>query len=300
MKVLFANRDPKSWIGGDQIQLEKTRTELGKLGVETRFTSLNIPDPEDIVDVDIVHCFNFCAPWTKFQIWQASKLEKKIVCSMIYHETDKLVDYPTQQAMVNECSALIFLTKGEVDRARRHLDIPPEKIWIVPNGIDAQWFEPVHPVPSDVLTVGRIEEGKGQLAVAKACKELGLQYTCIGELSEYAKLVAAQGAKILPAMTQEELRQYYAGCQVFCLASMREVMPLSAMEAGAQAKNIVLTSGCEWRIPAEYVTFDDVESIKSGIQAALERPDNTELQTMLRSMTWENVAKSVREIYDKI
>jgi glycosyltransferase involved in cell wall biosynthesis len=300
MKTLFCNRDPKSWIGGDMVQLEKTREALGKLGVETRFTSLQIPNPEDIADVDIVHCFNFSMPWTKFQIWQASRLKKKIVVSMVYHETDSFVDYQTQQAMVHECHALLFLTEGEVARAKRHLDIPNEKIFTVPNGVDRFWFEAVKPKACGVLTVGRIDENKGQLAVAKACRKLGLHYTCIGERSRYAALCEVEGAEVLGPLKPEEIRPYYAGCNVFVLASLGEIMPLTVMEAGAQGCPIVLTSGCEWQVPAEYVTYNSVGSIANGIERASARGVNAEFRATLEGMTWEKAALEIKRIYETL
>ena len=64
------------------IQLDMTRKYLKQLGIKTAFSNKMIADPEDIVDVDWVHCFNFSMPWTKYQIWNAKKLGKKVAVSM--------------------------------------------------------------------------------------------------------------------------------------------------------------------------------------------------------------------------
>lgn len=295
MKVLFQNRDPKSWIGGDQVQLEKTRQALP---IETSFSF----DIEYSTDADIVHCFNFSMPWTKYQIWNAKRQGKKVVCSMIYHEMEDFIPYTTQQAMINELDACIFLTQGELERVRRHMSVPDEKIHFIPNGIEEWWFDHIDdPIPCEVLTVGRIDANKGQLAVAKACRELGLKYTCIGNCDPaYALLLELEGATVLAPMEHKELKRYYAGCQVFALVSYKELMPLTVMEAGSQGKNIVLTTGCEWEIDCDRAEYNNVESIEKALLKAIERPENTDFRDKLKGMTWDKVAKQLMDIYAKI
>lgn len=297
MKILFQNRDPKGWIGGDQIQLEKTREALEKLDIETDF-SFGL---DEKIDADIVHCFNFSMQWSKYQIWNVSQQNKAIVCSMIYHETDEFVDYKTQQAMINELDACIFLTEGEIERARRHLEIPDKKIYIIENGIDKWWFEPcIAPYPIDVLTVGRIDANKGQLAVAKICKKLGLSYCCIGESSPYAELVKEQGAEVLEPMDQKVLKLHYASCKVYVCPSYKEIMPLTIMEAGSQGRPIVLTKGCEWQIPCERASYNDEAEIELAILKSLEKPPQEAFKAILKDMSWDNVAKQLKSVYESI
>lgn len=299
MKILFQNRDRESWIGGDMIQLDMTKKYLEKLGFKTVFSHKMVADPEDILDADWVHCFNFSMPWTKYQIWNAKKCGKKVAVSMIYHETDDFVDYPTQQAMINEVDAAIFLTEGELERARRHLTILDSIVHIIPNGIESWWFdEPKVVRPNQVLTVGRLDANKGQLTIAQACRKLNLNYTCIGENSRYGELVKMEGAKVLSPMKQEDLKAYYAGCKVYAQVSYKEVMPLTCMEAGSQAKNIVLTKGCEWDIPCERAEYNNVDEICTALQKSLLKGPNLAFQSQLRQMTWESVAERLKKIYE--
>jgi len=297
VKILFQNQ-PENWLGGDVIQCQLTRKYLEKLGVKTAFSSKMTPDPEDIMDADWVHCFNFSMPWTKYQIWNAKKLGKKVAVSMIYHETDEYVDYVFQQAMINEVDVCIFLTDGELARARRHLSIPTHKIYFLPNGLEKWWFTKTKGMPVDVLTVGRLDANKGQLTVAQACKRLGLSYMCIGENSRYGDLVKAEGAIVVAPMTQKELKKHYSGCKVYAQVSYKEVMPLTVMEAGAQAKNIVLTNGCEWQIPCDRAEYNDVDSICDALTKALAREPNIAFKKELKKMTWERVAKELKTIYE--
>jgi glycosyltransferase involved in cell wall biosynthesis len=311
MRILFQNRDKESWLGGDMIQLEMTQKYLEKLGIETRFSSKMIADPQDIIDVDWVHCFNFSMPWTKYQIWNAKKLGKKVVCSMIYHETGDFVDYPTQQAMINELDAIIFLTTGEMARAKRHLEFDNRKVYVIPNGIERWWFDSLEKEnyshaqlmntvisSTDVLTVGRLDANKGQLTTAQACKKLGLNYTCIGEGSRYGDLVKAEGATILAPLPQKELKAYYARCKVYAQVSYKEIMPLTVMEAGSQGKPIVMTNGCEWQIPCERAIYNSVGSICDALEKSLHNTSNNDFRDQLKKMTWEKVASKLKKIYE--
>lgn len=297
MNILFQNRDSSSWVGGDSIQLEATRKALEELGIKTEFSF----DPVIDIKADIVHCFNFSMSWTKYHVWNARQQGKKVVCSMIYHETDEYVSWEIQQAMINEIDKCIFLTQGEIERARRHLTIPDDKVAIISNGIDSWWFEPVSVTyPSDVLTVGRIDANKGQLAVAKICKKLGLKYVCIGAGGEYAELVKKEGAIVIPVIGKEELKKYYAGCKVYICPSYKEVMPLTIMEAGSQGKPIVLTSGCEWDISCFRMDYNDEDSIERALLKALSsKPDDT-FKKQLETMTWKSVALELKKIYETI
>lgn len=305
MRILMINRPKDAWIGGDYIQMEKTAEALRKLGHEVDISETPlISPPLKMLLYDVVHVFNFSFEWAKWGIWASIKKGIPVVCSMIYHAGDNWVSYEHQQLMWDSLSAGIFLTEGEIERAESKLKIDKKKCHIIPNGLDEWWFKGVS-VPNDtpdyVLTVGRIEPSKGQLWVTKAAKQLGLQHVCIGEVRDesYAMLCEKAGSILLPPTEQEKLLNFYASCKVYALVSSAEVMPLSVMEAGAQARNIILTDHCEWKVPnAEYMKYKDVEGIKRAIMKSLLKPRNVELQNMLKEMTWEKVAKQLEIIYN--
>lgn len=308
MKILYQNRNPDLWQGGDMIQLEKTMDAVRSLGHEVEFNGTPVYMPAlGLRLFDIVHNFNFSMQWSKYQIWCAKNARRKVVSSMIYHESDAFVSYPDQQIMFDSLDAAIFLTEGEVLRAKRHLKIDDAKVHIVPNGIDEWWFDVKGVVPPEippfVLTVGRIEPSKGQLDVAVAAKRLGLAYVVIGQVvdQEYGQKCADEGALLLKPMEHKDLVRFYRSCKVFVLASRAEVMPLVVMEAGSQSANIVLTDRCEWKVPgAEYVEYRNLDQITEAIKISLDKKPNEEFRSMLKKMTWENVAKEIIKIYDSI
>lgn len=309
MNVLYQNRPLHLWIGGDGIQLEKTMEAVSLKGVNTMFNDQPLIRPAiALKKFDIVHTYNFSMPWTKYQIWAAKNARKKAICTMIYHEGENFIPYAEQQVMLDSLDAMIFATEGEKDRVRRHLKMDESKAHVIPNGIDPWWFEPTdkkleNPV-SPVLTVGRIEEFKGQLAVAQACKELGLRYVCIGESTDNGLVQKLKdlGAEVIGPQSHEDLKVWYNRCLLYVLASKAEVMPLTVMEAGSQGKHIVLTDHCEWKIPGtEYVEHGNVEMIKEAIITQINKSVlNNELLDLLRTMTWDKIADQHIKLYESV
>lgn len=307
MRVLMQNRPEDLWQGGDMIQLRATQAALSRLGVDVEYSGAPVyPSPLGMRNFDVVHNFNFSMKWNKYQTWVAKKHKKPLVCSMIYHEGAQFVSYAEQQIMADHTDAMIFLTKGEIERVKRHIKIDDRKCHIIPNGIDPDWFKetPRDPnMPAYVLTVGRVEPSKGQYEVAQACQNIGIHYMMIGQRTDeaYAKMCEAVGATYCAPMGKNDLIRMYANCAVFALASKAEVMPLTAMEAMAQAAPVVLTDRCEWE--TNHVlrcTPGDVQSVEQAIRMALVMPRNIKGQEEMRSVTWDHVAKRLLNIYNML
>jgi glycosyltransferase involved in cell wall biosynthesis len=307
LKILFINRPKNTWVGGDYVQMEATAEALRKIGCTVDISETPLPMPaKRMFDYDIVHIFNFSMPWAKLGVWASKTKGLETVCSMIYHEGETFIDYPAQQIMFDAIDKAIFLTEGEIKRVKRHLKVDDKKCVIIENGLDSFWFEPLETddkISPYVLTVGRIEPFKGQLAVAQACQQLGLSYLCVGEIVDenYANQIEGAGGLLVGKMFGEELKKMYKACSVYVLASQAEVMPLTVMEAGSQKKNIVMSDHCEWKIPCcEYVKHGDVAQIKEAIETSLKKTEAIELYNKVKTMTWDNVALKLIGVYESI
>lgn len=303
MNILMQNRDPELWQGGDMIQLQSSLLSLRKKGINVDFNSQAlVSNPLMLRLYDVIHLFNFSMGWTKYQLWAAKKQNRKVIISMIYHQSEQFIPYRQQQIMIDSADKLIFLNEGEVERARKNLKIPDEKIVIIPNGIDDFWFQDLKSDNEEkfVLTVGRIEQSKGQLATAKACKELGIKYIMVGEPTspKYLKECKKEGAIYNPPLEPKDLIKMYASCSVFALASRSEVMSLACMEAMAQNCNVVLTDHSEWKPKGiSYCEFDNVESIKKAIKRELKR-EKTDKRKTIKKYTWDKVADDLIKVYE--
>lgn len=300
-KILIQNRKENLWQGGDWLQMQQTATALENLGYEVKVNTEQFASKEDIEWADVIHTFSFSFPWTKYQIYLARKYKKPVVCSMIYAETDEHIDYKLQQIMLNELSCAIFQTEGELERAKRHLDTKKIPCVIVPNGIDPWWFKKSKSIllfQDFVLTVGRIEPIKGQLAVSRVCKELGIPYIMIGEEKnfEYSRQCQENGAIYKPHMDREQLKSYYRSAKVYIQPSKAETWGMCIDEAMSQGTPCILTDMCERNGDFIRCKFDDDLSIEKAIKEAWEKP-RVEAHNLL---TWTEVGQVISEIYAKI
>lgn len=307
MNVLMQNRPEQLWQGGDMVQLRQTAAALGRLGVSVEYSGEPIyPIPLLFRGFDIVHNFNFSMAWSPYQAWTAVKHKRPLVYSMIYHEGDQFVPYYKQQIIADNTDAMIFLTEGEIERVERHIEIDRKKCHVIPNGVDPFWFRPVRQdekIPQYVLTVGRVEPSKGQLAVARACKKLGVHYVMIGQRTdeEYTKMCEAEDAAHFPPMGPDKLIKFYGQCSVFVLASDAEVQPLSVMEAMAQGAQVILTDKCEWRVQNVLRCHPgDSDDIEAKLRVALVRMKNTAGIQEMKGYSWDDCARSLLRVYQSI
>jgi len=138
---------------------------------------------------------------------------------------------------------------------------PPEKIVVIPNGIEAEWFADSVDLPKSktrtILTVGRLHPGKGQQVFLKAAaivhaKFPDTRFVIAGE--EYRTSLENLGFKqTLIDLAHElgisdsvefvgytsNLRDLYRQASVVVLASFEETFGLVALEAMVAARPIV-------------------------------------------------------------
>jgi len=165
--------------------------------------------------------------------------------------------------------AVIALNKTMMRAVARKAHIDPRKIFIVPNGVDTEFFKPK--IPADdvaeryglegkrvILFVGRVTYVKGVHLLLKAFKELvskhrDLKLVIAGPLtdrfgetepSQYARTLMEYARKTLPRdsyvftgpANKETLRKLYSVAYVCVLPSYAEAFPMVLIEA--------MSSGC--------------------------------------------------------
>ncbi len=139
------------------------------------------------------------------------------------------------------------------------LGVPQHRMRLVPNGVDVARFdgaaarEPRSDVPR-VLFVGGLTTRKGVLDLADASRALHAEGTAhelwvAGGVPDegdgaHEDVLAGlpEGTRVLGAVPPEEIAEVYASCDVFCLPSWWEAMPLTVLEAQAAALPVVATA----------------------------------------------------------
>jgi glycosyltransferase involved in cell wall biosynthesis len=157
-------------------------------------------------------------------------------------------------APVSEYSAALLIEAG----------LPPERVTVVSNGVDVEWFAPRGPDPNDdsplqLLTVGRLVEKKDPRPTLRALSRLNqagvaAHLTIIGEgplrgaiEDEVRRLGLEPSVLMLGAVPHSEVRSRLARANVVVQHSQRagdgdeEGLPMSVLEAMASALPVVAT-----------------------------------------------------------
>lgn len=180
----------------------------------------------------------------------------------IYHSlTIHLIRY-----IWREAHAVVTISQGLKELAlKTHRKV---KISIIPNGVDAPFFQEVAPMapvassrPFRILTVGRLSPQKRMDILLEAVAMLKtqnpscpVQLWIVGDgplrtkLEEQAKALGiAADVSFFGWQNQENLRNFYSSADIFVLSSAYEGMPLVLLEAMAAGLPVVASkvSGTE-------------------------------------------------------
>lgn len=137
-----------------------------------------------------------------------------------------------------------------------------DKVAIVHCGVDPSFYSPGDAAAADagtdegelrVLCVGRLVHLKGQSMLIRAAAELrdrGIDVRVVligdgpkrGDLERLARrLGVGDRVELLGSVGQSEIRAYYEACDIFCLPSFAEGLPVVLMEAMALERPVVTT-----------------------------------------------------------
>jgi glycosyltransferase involved in cell wall biosynthesis len=147
------------------------------------------------------------------------------------------------------CSAIVAVSDATRERLVRQ-GYPADRLITIHNGIEpAEPAEPVRLADGPiVLEVARLAEVKGQKQLIRALEQLDATAVFVGRDLEdggrYEEELrrAASGRRVVFAGYRDDVPALLAGCDVFCLPSTIEGLPLVVLEAMAQARPVVATA----------------------------------------------------------
>jgi len=124
---------------------------------------------------------------------------------------------------------------------------------VVHNGIEAEPAEPVRLADDPtILEVARLADVKGQRSLLRALTGLNATAVLVGRDLEqdgaYERELRAEAERlgvvdrVVFAGYRDDVPALLAGCDVFCLPSEMEGLPLGVLEAMAQGKPVVATA----------------------------------------------------------
>jgi len=255
-------------------------------------------------DFDILHCWGLDLQHTNSVNW-AHAGGKKIVLSA-------LVKYPTwrswlrhlasmavgparfRKTMLAKIDCITVINDAQAHYLVRTVGFPAQKVKVVSNLVDDVFFNPPTGANSAALGIGNyvicagnVCRRKNQLSLIHACRRLGVPLLLVGSVmtgeEDYGQAVADamaanSGFGWLRGLNpgSSELAQAYRSAAVFALPSYEEQQPISALEAAAMRKPLVLGdlpyARQEFYERAALANPRSVESIAGAIRKALDNP----------------------------
>lgn len=317
--------------GGVQIQIEKTKQALESRGLDVDY--LRWWDPEQ--KGDIIHFFGRANP--SLIRFAHGKNMKYVMSDLLTAQGSRSRTQLRTQAAVervlrafvpstflatfrwdayNVADAVVVLTEWEAEIVQMLFGPAPEKLHIVPNGVEEEFFLKDHTSATrgqELVCTATITERKRVLETARAAvlaetplRIVGAPYSANDEyFKEFLRLAKRHPDLIRydgPVSDRNELARIYQSSRGFVLLSTMESLSLSALEAAASGCPLLLsdlpwarsTFGCA----ATYCPIGNTSSTHAALRRFYETAPA--LPTPNKPCRWEDVAAQLVLIYQKL
>lgn len=266
MKIKFYPYQPHCFaFGGFDLQMLNALDSIEQMGVNV--SKLDVWSRD--FDFDIIHIWGI-GPRNYHVIDWAKKAGKKVVATVLipYFDTFRL-KLSHYKNFFSEASKQRIYYYSLIDKIvvvnelqsavlTKYYKVNSSKIDVIPNIVEDKYF--VKPtvdlskkigIDRYVLCTGNICARKNQINLAQACINLNLKLVLIGNILDGEKSYAIKLEKLihnndqiiwikeLPKAADELVAAYY-NCLIFALPSLDETQPISALEAIAMGKPLVL------------------------------------------------------------
>lgn len=315
--------------GGTQIQIEQTKSALEKIGIEVEF--LRWWDDEQTADV-LQHFGRMPTHTLRMaqqkgmkvvlsdQLTEAgSRPRLRLRLESLLRRVARRTFPPNVQAPLSWQSylladACLTLTRWEAHLMEQLFGAPPDRIHVVPNGVEQVFFES-SPAPRGqwLVTTVSITERKRVVELAEAAIIAEVPLWIIGKpysdsapyVQKFFELVRNNPKTLRyegPVSDRSQLARIYREARGFVLLSAIESLSLSALEAAACACPLLL-SDLPWArysfgTNASYRPVTNPRRTAEILAAFYER--SPELQPPPRPLSWLAVAEQLKGIYETL
>lgn len=230
----------------------------------------------------------------------------------------------TRRNILSLVDRLVVVNSEQAMAAERLLSFRSDKISIIPNIVEEIYFNHKEPVGENVnfgiegylVCTGNICLRKNQLILAQAAIEEAIPLLIVGrslpgeeEYADALKKLIDKNANIrwvqgLPAHSPE-LRAAYSKSVGFALISADETQPISALEAAAMGKPLLL-SNSPWAKQSFYqgaclVNPFSLRSVRDGMRRMLELPNQFKVApSHLEQCRRRSVAEAYGKAYAQV
>lgn len=322
-------------FGGLELQCLKTCAALQQVGIAAKLLDYYSPDDE----FDVLHLvgasenfYHICqyaagrwpivasavsgapsAAWWRAPIW--------LTASKFAQAAKLQTNYQRMRAVYGDAAAVICINDLESRFVQVTFGVARERIEIISNGVDEEYFQASgerfierYGIKDFVLYTGNIVQRKNPLQLARVLRELDYPGIFIGGTvpteQAYAETfyeLVSNAPKIhwIPGLRYNDplLPSAYAAARVFCLPSTSETQSLSALEAMAAGKPVILGDfPYAYQQPFEHslrCNPADTASLRVCLQKAFSNPDHYGFN-LPASYSWLNVAEKAVNVYRKV
>ena len=217
----------------------------------THLGGLLVQKSDSIPLVITVHSLEPLRPWKREQLGGGYDLSSWV-----------------ERTALESADAIIAVSRGTREDVLRHFTVEPERVHIVHNGIDAEFFAPdpatdalarqgIDPAQPYVLFVGRITRQKGIVHLVRAIRQLdpGIGVVLAAGQPDTPELAAEVESGVgaarrdrpnvvwIPEMlSREGIRQLYSHAAIFVCPSVYEPFGITNLEAMACERPVVATA----------------------------------------------------------
>ena len=231
----------------------------------------------DPTDADLVHCHTWYTHLAGLLVQRAYSVPLVVTV----HSLEPLRPWKREQlgggydlsswverTALEAADAVIGVSQGTRDDVLRNFDVAEERVHVIHNGIDAEFFAPdpdsdalvrhgVDPSVPYLLFVGRVTRQKGIVHLVRAIRQLapGIGVVLAAGQPDTPALAAEVEAGVAEAqrdrsnvvwipqmLTREEIRQLYSHAAVFVCPSVYEPFGIINLEAMACARPVVASA----------------------------------------------------------
>ena len=282
-------------------------------------------------DFDIVHVWGV-GPHNYLFIDLAKRSGKKIIATVLlpYHDTIRSkVGYYYRFFQVRQLiyhykliDKIVVVNNTQLNVLAKYYKVPISKIEIIPHLISNEYFgipdfnfSKKYGISDYVLCTGNISSRKNQYNLALACTNLNLNLVLIGNVLDGEKLYGEKLEALvknnknilwireLPDASQEIVSAYY-NCKAYALPSKSETQPISALEAVAMRKPLILMDR-EYAHQIYYkgailCNSPSVKDIEKALTKISDKSKVAEENPEILNCSQKNVANRYKDCYEKL
>ena len=323
-------------MGGLQGRARKIKQLLEEKGNNVSFFA---PFESKLAETDILHVF--MATVENYNLIKCAKAKgcKVILSSIINLNNGFILDIVRKsiniipklvrfQKMYFElykiADFIITETQKEKNFISKHLAIEPNKITVIPNGVDLmpkyEGQEIREFVKGEyILTVGRFDKNKNQLKLIKAMKNTNIELVFVGgadfsdEGKKYYKecLKEAETCKNIHFLGWQDansplLKSAYANANLLVLPSQRETFGMVLLEGALAGAKIAMSNTLpilEYSCFKNCNTFNpnNIEDIRKKVIKAYEEEKSEVLRKqVIETFSWDRIINQHLDLYERL